>query len=266
LHGLATTGYDHHGLVFMGGLGMARFGVVLVAAGRSTRFKDEVKKPFADIDGRAVWLRAADLFVNRDDVVQTLLVIAPDDEENVRRRYGPNMAFMNVSVILGGAERTDSVAHGLAALQGDVEYVVVHDAVRPCATAEMITKVFEAAVEHQAAILAAPIHDTIKRAGKSHVIEATVPREHLWLAQTPQIFRRDIIEQAYAGRGQHPGVTDDAGLVEAMGQTVWVVPSDLSNVKITTRADLYLADAVLKARPKPKTRVFHPFADDAMWR
>jgi 2-C-methyl-D-erythritol 4-phosphate cytidylyltransferase len=245
---------------------MAKFGVILVAAGRSTRFKDEVKKPFADIDGRAVWLRAADLFVNRDDVVQTLLVIAADDEENVSRRYGPNMAFMNVSIVLGGAERTDSVANGLAALQADVEYVVVHDAVRPCATAEMINKVFEAALEHQAAILAAPIHDTIKRAGKDHVIEATVPREHLWLAQTPQIFRRDLITQAYAQRAKYPGVTDDAQLVEAMGQKVRVVPSDLSNVKITTKSDLYLADAVIKSRPKPKNRAFHPFADDNMWR
>jgi 2-C-methyl-D-erythritol 4-phosphate cytidylyltransferase len=245
---------------------VANFGVILVAAGQSSRFKDDVKKPFVDIDGRAVWLRAADLFVNRDDVVQTLLVLAADDEENVRRRYGPNLAFMNVSVIVGGAERADSVANGLAALQDDVEYVVVHDAVRPCATADMISKVFAAAVAHQAAILAAPIHDTIKRAGKDHVVEATVPREHLWLAQTPQIFRRDIITQAYARRAKHPGVTDDAQLVEATGQKVFVVPGDLSNVKITTKADLYLADAVLKARPKPKNKAFHPFADDNLWR
>src|SRR5215207_4251778 len=131
---------------------MAKFGIILVAAGKSSRFKDDVKKPFADIDGRAVWLRAADLFVNRDDVVQTLLVIAADDEENIRRRYGPNLAFMNVSIVLGGAERADSVANGLAALQEDVEFVVVHDAVRPCATADMITKTFDAAVHHQAAI------------------------------------------------------------------------------------------------------------------
>jgi 2-C-methyl-D-erythritol 4-phosphate cytidylyltransferase len=245
---------------------MAKFGVILVAAGKSSRFKDEVKKPFADIDGRAVWLRAADLFVNRDNVVQTLLVLAEEDEENVRRRYGPNMAFMNVTIVLGGAERTDSVANGLAALQPDVEYVVVHDAVRPCATTEMIDRTFAAAVQHQAVILAAPIHDTIKRAGKNHVIEATVPREHLWLAQTPQIFRKDILEKAYAERGKHPGVTDDAQLVEASGQQVHVVAGDLSNVKITTKSDLYLADAVIKARPKPKNRAFHPFADDHLWR
>ncbi len=245
---------------------MAKYGVILVAAGKSTRFKDEIKKPYADVDGRAVWLRAADLFVNRQEVVQTLLVIAEEDEENVRRRYGPNMAFMNVSIVIGGVERTDSVANGLSALSPDVEFAVIHDAVRPCATQEMVENVLKAGANHGAAILGAPITDTIKKCSKDHRIEATVSRDGLWLAQTPQVFRKDVILKAYAERSKHPAVTDDAQLVEALGQTVWVVSSDLTNVKITTKPDLYLAEAVLKARPKPKTKAFHPFADEAMWR
>jgi 2-C-methyl-D-erythritol 4-phosphate cytidylyltransferase len=245
---------------------MAKFGVILVAAGKSSRFKDEIKKPYADVDGRAVWMRAADLFVNRSNVTQTLLVIAAEDEENVRRRYGPNMAFMNVSIVLGGAERPDSVANGLTALANDIDFVAIHDSVRPCATMEMIDKVLAAAEQHGAAILAAPIHDTVKRCRKDQSIEATVPREGLWLAQTPQVFRKELIVKAYAECSKHPKVTDDAELVEALGEKVHVVASDLSNVKITTKSDLYLADAVLKARPKPKTKAFHPFQDDAMWR
>jgi len=245
---------------------MAKFGVLLMAAGQSSRFKGEIKKPYADIDGRAVWMRAADLFVSRKDVVQTILVIAADDEENVRRRYGPNMAFMNVQLILGGEQRSDSVANGLAHIAEDVELVAIHDAARPCATPKMIDEVFAAAEQHGAAILAAPVNDTLKRAKADHLIEATVPREHLWLAQTPQVFRKELILKAYSQRSSHPAVTDDAQLVEAFGHQVVIVPSDLSNFKITAKSDIFLADAVLKSRPKPKNKAFHPFADEDMWR
>lgn len=245
---------------------MAKFGVLLMAAGQSSRFKGEIKKPFADIDGRAVWMRAADLFVSRKEVAQTILVIAADDEENVRRRYGPNMAFMNVQLILGGAQRSDSVANGLAHIADDVELVAIHDAARPCATPKMIDDVFAAAEQHGAAILAAAVNDTLKRSKVDHLIEGTVPREHLWMAQTPQVFRKELILKAYAERSKHPAVTDDAQLVEALGHPVVIVPSDLSNFKITAKSDIFLADAVLKSRPKPKNKAFHPFADEDMWR
>lgn len=245
---------------------MAQFGVLLMAAGQSSRFKGDIKKPYADIDGRAVWMRAADLFVNRKDVSQIILVIAAEDEENVRRRYGPNMAFMNVSLALGGNLRTDSVANGLEKLSAEIDYVAIHDAARPCATAAMIDGVFAAAEQHGAAILGAPVTDTLKHARVDYLIDATVSREQLWLAQTPQVFRKDLIVNAYAGRNNHPAVTDDAQLVEGTGHPVVIVPSDLSNFKITAKSDIYLADAVIKSRPKPKNKAFHPFADEDMWR
>src|SRR5258706_16355955 len=90
---------------------MAKFAVILPAAGKSSRFGDKEKKPYATLDGRAVRLRSAELFVSRDDVVQTLLVISPDDQELFERRYRANIVFMNAKVILGGAERLDSVAN-----------------------------------------------------------------------------------------------------------------------------------------------------------
>lgn len=245
---------------------MAKFGILLMAAGRSSRFQSEIKKPYADIDGRAVWMRAADLFVSRKDVVQTILVIAAEDEENVRRRYGPNLAFMNVQLTLGGEQRADSVANGLAIVSEEVEWVAIHDAARPCTTPKMIDDVFAAAEQHNAAILAAPVNDTLKRCTNGHQIEATMPRDHLWLAQTPQVFRKELILNAYAQRSRYPTVTDDAQLVEAHGHKVMIVPSDPSNFKITAKSDIYLADAVLKSRPKPKNKAFHPFADEDMWR
>src|SRR5438270_329310 len=140
---------------------MPRFAVILPAAGQSSRFRDKEKKVFANLDGRAVWLRTAEQFVTRDDVAQTLVVVAPDDQE---------------------------------------------------------------------------------------------------------VFRRDWLVAAYAERARHGHVTDDAQLLEAAGQRVTLVTGSTTNVKITTRDDLFLAEAILKSRPKPKVKgPIHPFADEAQW-
>src|SRR6202171_4465523 len=113
---------------------MAQFAVILPAAGQSSRFRDKEKKPFANLDGRAVWLRSAELFVSRSDVCQCLIVVSPADQELFRRRYGANLAFMNVQIVNGGAERFESVANALAQVKPEAELVAIHDAVRPCLT------------------------------------------------------------------------------------------------------------------------------------
>jgi 2-C-methyl-D-erythritol 4-phosphate cytidylyltransferase len=231
---------------------MAKFAVILPAAGSSSRFKDKEKKPFATLDGRAVWLRSAELFVSRSDVCQCLVVIAAADEELFRRRYLQHLAFMNVQLVLGGAERFESVASALGQVKPEAEFVAVHDAVRPCLTGTLIDAVFARAAQAGAALLAVPITDTVKKVAQQQV-EATLPRQGLWLAQTPQVFRRDWLSEAYANRGKlGKDITDDAQLVEAAGHKVAVVEGAPTNVKITTRADLVLAEAVLKALPKPK--------------
>lgn len=245
---------------------MASFSVILVAAGQSSRFDHDVKKPYADINGRAVWMRAADLFVKRKDVIQIILVVAADDEENVLRRYGPNMAFMNVSVTIGGASRADSVNNGLAKVNPSADFVAIHDAARPCATDDMVDKVFEAAKQHKAAILAAAVTDTLKRCDANRRIQRTESREGLWQAQTPQVFERAMIQSLYAQRDPKIPITDDASLAEAAGIPVTVVSSDFTNIKITTRSDLFLAEAIVKSRPKPKSKAFHPFAEEDMWK
>jgi 2-C-methyl-D-erythritol 4-phosphate cytidylyltransferase len=246
---------------------MPRFAVILPAAGRSSRFKDKEKKPFATLDGRAVWLRTAELFITRDDVVKTYLVIDPADEELVRRRYAANMAFMNVQLVHGGRERFDSVANALAQLGPEPDFVAIHDAVRPCVTEELITAVFGKAAELGAALLAVPVVETVKRVDDKGKVLGTLPRQGLWLAQTPQVFRRDWLQAAYAARGQlKQAVTDDAQLVEAAGHPVVVVEGAPGNIKITTKGDVALADAILKSRPKPKASgPIHPFAEEEMW-
>jgi 2-C-methyl-D-erythritol 4-phosphate cytidylyltransferase len=243
---------------------MPRFAVILPAAGKSSRFRDKEKKVFASLDGRPVWRRTAELFVNRKDVCQTVVVIAPEDMETFQRRHAADLAVFGIKVTEGGAERFDSVANALKVLAPEADFVAVHDAARPCVTEEQINAVFASAEKTGAALLAVPVSDTVKRGDRSGKVEATVPREGLWLAQTPQAFRRDWLEAAYADRARlGRDITDDAQLVEAAGHAVYLVTGSASNLKITTREDLALADAVLKARPKPKAnRPIHPFADD----
>jgi 2-C-methyl-D-erythritol 4-phosphate cytidylyltransferase len=242
---------------------MPKFAVILPAAGKSSRFSlQKRKKTFVDLKGRAVWLRAAEQFVNRDDVVQTLVVVAAEDLEWFKEKFAPNMAFMNVEIVAGGAERADSVRNALARVRADVDFVAVHDAARPLIVPAWIDRVFRAAEKSGAAILATPVTNTLKRARDDDSIEATVSREKLWAAQTPQVFRRQLLLDAYARQGSLQP-TDEAQLVEQMGHTVTLVEGSPLNFKITTDDDFRLAEVALEALPKAKTlRALHPFADE----
>ncbi len=246
---------------------MSKFAVIFPAGGRSARFSGKEKKPFTNLDGRAVWLRSVEIFVTRNDVCQCIIVVAPDDQEFFRSRFGPNLAFMSVRIANGGAQRFESVGNALAMVEPEADFVAIHDAVRPCITEEQINAVFHKAQETGAAILAVPVADTLKRVDSTGKIEATPPRQGLWQAQTPQVFRRDWLLEAYAQRGQlKSAITDDAQLVEAAGHPVVVVEGSPLNIKITTKADIYLAEAILKSRPKPKApKQYHPFAEEEMW-
>jgi 2-C-methyl-D-erythritol 4-phosphate cytidylyltransferase len=243
--------------------------VVIPAAGKSTRFGGREKKPFASLDGRPVWLRATELFWTRDDVAKVYLVIAPQDREEFRTRFGHLIAFANAEVVDGGAERFDSVASALARIADTVEFVAIHDAVRPLTPNGVIDSVFAAARKHGAALPAMPVVDTLKQVDPAtNRVAATVPRDGLSQAQTPQVFRRDWIVEAYARRGTLAGpITDDAQLVEALGHPVAVVPGSPLNFKITRKEDLDLAEAVLKSRAAKKgpSRPAAAFDDEAKW-
>jgi 2-C-methyl-D-erythritol 4-phosphate cytidylyltransferase len=245
---------------------MSHFAVILAAAGKSSRFKDKnYKKPFAHLDNRAVWLHSAEKFLNRKDVAQTILVISPDDREYFMSKFGANVAILGVEVVEGGAERADSIQRALEKVKAEIDFVAVHDAARPCLADEWISEIFAAAEKSGAAIPAIPVGGTLKRVSGGAIVE-TVSREGLWEAQTPQVFRRELLLKAYAQRGG-TAATDDAQLVERLGQKVTIVPGSSINLKITTREDLRLAEQALRAIPKPKLLgPSHPFADDDMWR
>jgi len=246
---------------------VAKFAVILPAAGRSSRFKDKhYKKPFAMLGGRAVWLHSAERFINRDDVIQTIVAISPDDRETFHFKFGSNAAILGIDVVEGGAERADTVAAALARVKADADFVCVHDAARPCLVDTWIDTIFQAAERSDAAIFAIPVAGTLKRVATDRKIEETVSRTNLWEAQTPQVFRRQLLLDAYANRDGFQA-TDEAQLVERLGRPVTVVVGSPINMKITTREDLRLAEQALRALPKPKlNRPDHPFAGDDMWR
>ena len=223
---------------------MSKIAVIIPAAGKSERFGDGENKTLAKLDGRPVFLRTIEHFINRDDVIQTILVVAGKELDQVRSKYGPNLGFMGVQLVEGGEERANSVAAGLERVKEEADLVAIHDG---------------------AAILATPITGTIKRVTEAGVIDATVPRTALFEAQTPQVFRRQLIIDAYANRPEAAeAVTDDAQLVEATGHPVSIVKSDPSNIKITTRADTALANAILKSRPRQKAAGLGAF-EEAQW-
>jgi 2-C-methyl-D-erythritol 4-phosphate cytidylyltransferase len=244
---------------------VAKFAVILPAAGKGRRFHDKnYKKPFAPLGDRAIWLHTVDRFVGRKDVAQTIVVIDAEDRELFQTRFGANLAILGVEVVDGGPQRADSVAIALEQVQPDVDLVAVHDAVRPCIADEWVDKIFAAAEKSGAAIFAVPVISTLKESTDGKVVARTVDRANLWEAQTPQVFRREWLVEAFARRGEL-NATDEAQLVEQLGHTVNIVLGSRLNLKITTREDLKMAAAALKLLPKPKmTGGGNPFDD--MWR
>ena len=245
---------------------MSKFSVILAAAGKSSRFKDKhYKKPFIRLDQKAVWLYSAERFMNRSDVCQCILVIAADDRDEFQSLFGPNIAIMGIEVVEGGAERSDSVANALTKVSDDAEFVVIHDAARPCVSDEEIESVFNAAKMNEAAILGTPVTSTLKSATQNQVVE-TLSRDNKWLAQTPQAFIKNKLIAAFETRGDYQP-TDESELMERAGHRVTIVEGSPLNIKITTKSDLKLAKAILKsATVKKLDAPPHPFADGDLWR
>jgi 2-C-methyl-D-erythritol 4-phosphate cytidylyltransferase len=226
---------------------------IICAAGESSRFGGKRKKPFVDVAGRAAFLRSVELFTDRADVKQVLLAIAPEDEELVNVKWGPNLKFFGVKICFGGAERFDTVKKTLELVKDNIDLIAIHDAVRCCVTEKMIDEVITTAARTGAAILAAAIVATIKEV-KDNTITQTVDRAGLYEAQTPQVFEASLLKSAYDNLKNLDvnKISDDAALVEAIGQKVTIVESDSSNIKITRKSDIAIAEAILKSHPKPK--------------
>ena len=224
---------------------------IICAAGASSRFGGTRKKAFVDVAGRAVFLRSVEIFSNHSNVKQILLGIAAEDEELVNVKWGPNLKFFNVRIFFGGDERFDTVRRGLELVNDNINLVAVHDACRCCVTEELINATIEAASQAKAAIPACPVIATIKKVKDKNIIE-TVDRTDLYEAQTPQIFEASLLRKAYDNLKNldKSKISDDSQLVEALGHKVTIVESDASNIKITRKNDVAIAEAILKSAPK----------------
>lgn len=182
-------------------------------------------------------------------VIQAVyLVVPPGDQETIRDSIVDRYGLSKVTKILpGGQERQDSVRNAIDALDGDVTMVVIHDAVRPFISDDLIRRIVTEADTEGAAIVAIPVKDTVKICDAAKRVVYTPDRSNVWLTQTPQAFRREIIVRAYetAYREGFYG-TDDAGLVERLGVAVKVIPGTYDNIKITTPDDLIMAEVLIK--------------------
>ncbi len=216
---------------------------IIAAAGEGKRLGAAVPKQLLDVGGRTILERSISAFVGHSRV-DDVIVVLPAAMVSASAGWMKTTPAPAVRIVAGGARRQDSVANAFASVSPDSDVVLVHDAARPFVSDDLISRAIEAAAEHGAAIVALPVRDTVKqveRRGASHVITGTIPRETIYLAQTPQAFRRDVLRDAIAAGRSGVDATDEAMLAEQAGHDVHVVEGDPANVKITTPEDLDLA-------------------------
>lgn len=240
--------------------------VILPAAGASTRF-GKGSKIEADLGGRPVFLRSVELFTGRKDVAQIILAVNPDTIDAFNFRWADRLGFHGVKVVPGGkTERWETVQRALEAVGSDATHVAIHDAARPLTTKALIDRVFLAAESFDAVIPGMSCSATLKRVGPAddapldpldailgesarppaQRVVATVDRRDVVEVQTPQVFKLDLLRRAY--EKIDASVTDDAALVEALGEPVYVVEGEATNLKITRPGDMELAGALVQQR------------------
>jgi 2-C-methyl-D-erythritol 4-phosphate cytidylyltransferase/2-C-methyl-D-erythritol 2,4-cyclodiphosphate synthase len=236
-----------------------RVAAIVAAGGRGARLGAGVPKQLLMIGGESILRRSVMLFAGHERIDEVVVVLPPDLAADVPADL--QAPGRPLTIVAGGARRQDSVRNGFDAVRGRADIIIIHDAARPFASADLISRTLDAAVESGAALAALGASDTVKLtrtagSGEHVVVERTVPRERVYLAQTPQAFRAEILAAAVeAGRGDAVA-TDEAALAEAAGFPVRVVAGEPTNVKITTMTDLRAAEAIAGGTGAPAaTRV-----------
>jgi len=229
---------------------------IIAAGGRGVRFGGVVPKQLLDVAGRPVLERSVSAFVGHPDIDEIVVALpaelAADPPSYLR---GTPKA---VRVVAGGVRRQDSVFNAFQVVNISADIVVVHDAARPFASAALISRTIAAAAESGAALAAMPVRDTVKRTAEStpgtselrslRFVDETLPRDSIYLAQTPQAFRRDVLREALALGEAGVEATDEATLAERAGYPVRLVEGEPNNIKLTMPDDLRAADAIARAR------------------
>lgn len=219
---------------------------IIAAGGKGRRFGGEICKQRLLLKGRPLVSRAIEPFEKENQIERIILVYPSDEEEAVYLRLVESEGFRKIKLVAGGESRFDSVRHGFLALPA-CEVVLIHDAARPLITNRLVVSVLQKAREAGAAIPAMPMAETVKRVEQDQILQ-TLPRDTLFLAQTPQGFRYDVLQKAYdqiASSYAAPSWTDEAMMVEELGLPVAIVPGEKRNLKITDPEDLKLAEYLL---------------------
>jgi 2-C-methyl-D-erythritol 4-phosphate cytidylyltransferase len=219
----------------------SKLGAVIVAAGTGRRMGG-VNKLFASLRGKPVLAWSVDA-CHGCDLVQQIVLVLSDNDLARGRKLRRQRDWAKVTLCPGGVQRQDSVNEGLGRLK-DCDWVMIHDGARPFLTPDLIEDGLKIAGETGAAVAAVPVKDTVKLSDSRSLIRETLERERLWAAQTPQIFRFDIISRAYGNLRTE--VTDDSAAVEQLGYKVKLYMGDHQNIKITTPEDLKLAHIIAR--------------------
>ena len=218
-----------------------KVGAIIAAAGTSNRMGG-IDKVFAQLGEEPLLARIVTVFQNCPSVDQIVIVLARKSLAQGRKLVKEHSWPKVVAVCPGGSRRQDSVREGLRRL-ADCDWVVIHDGARPCVDADLVERGLIAARESGAAIAAVPVKDTIKIVSRRRFVQQTPARQSLWAAQTPQVFRYNLIAEAY--RQVDSEVTDDAALLEQLGHKVEVYMGSYQNIKVTTPDDLAIAKVFL---------------------
>lgn len=220
--------------------------VIIPAAGSGTRMGADVPKPLIRLGGKTILEHTITRFLEVAEVSQ-IIVATPDAYiKHIQKLLSALKGSVNFMVIEGGKERQYSIYNALLQVDDSADLVAVHDAVRPFIRSALIKRCMEVAAKFDGAIIGVPAKDTIKKVGGNQVIRETPDRSMLWQAQTPQVFKKDVLIKAYEDAIKHQFVgTDDASLVERIGGKVCMVEGDRENLKITYPIDLKVAELML---------------------
>ena len=221
---------------------------IIAAGGRGQRFGGSVPKQLLTIGGQSALERSVALFLEHPQIDE-LIVALPAELVSEPPPY-LRAAAKPIRIVAGGARRQDSVQNAVRAVADQADLVVIHDAARPFASLALISRTIAAAVESGAALAAMPARDTVKRATgtRTRFVSETIPREAVYLAQTPQAFKRRVLRDALALGGDGADVTDEATLAERAGHPVRLVEGEQTNIKLTTPEDLPVVDTIARGR------------------
>src|SRR3989338_545919 len=224
-----------------------RVAAIVPAAGAGARLKSKIQKPYINLGAKPILAHTLIALSKNKNIKEILVSVGKDKIKKAGRDIIKEYNIKKARLVIGGKERSDSVYNALKAVSKNIDYVLIHDGIRPFITDKLIQILLKEASGTRAVIAAVPVKPTLKFAAKGGFIKNTPSREYFWEAQTPQVFKKELIEKAYKlARRKNIKATDDSALVERIGVKPKIVMGSYSNIKITTKEDLELARIIVK--------------------